>query len=71
MSEEQLEESLLRDGEDDNLIDVTTVADMSAIEGDTTPFNSQISFEISRSMLSSGIDDKDVKGSNNGSRFYQ
>lgn len=65
MSEEQLEESLLRDREDDNLIDVSNLADMSAIEGDATPFNSQVSFEVSRSMLSSGNDDKDVPGKNN------
>ena len=61
MTEEQrLEESLLAEDGNEDLIDVSTMADMSEIVGDSAPFNSQVSFDVSRSMLNSGFDDSTV-----------
>ena len=61
MSEEQrLEESLLAEDGNEDLIDVSTMADMSEIERDSAPFNSQVSFDVSRSMLNSGFDDSTI-----------
>ena len=58
--DEKLEQSLLVDDDDQDLIDVSTVADMSHIEKDAAPLNSQVSFDVSRSMLESGVDESAV-----------
>ena len=58
--EQRLEESLLADDGNEDLIDVSTMADMSEIERDSAPFNSQVSFDVSRSMLNSGFDDSTI-----------
>ena len=57
---EKLEESLLMDDKDQ--IDMTALTDMTNIENETAPLNSQIAFDgsISRSMLDAGIEEESV-----------